>query len=388
MNSGQYVFSQIVSYMNVYEFNKCVDRYQGNKNVRELNCWNQFLQLLFGQLTGRNGLRDIHICLKAHQHNLYHLGIRQLASFSSLARANENRDHRIFSDFGQHLIKLVSSLYSKDELRDLDVENPVFALDSTTISVSIKLWKWARGKRSRGAVKVHTLMDLHDNIPTFIHITDGKTHDVNTLDLLDITTNAIYVMDKAYIDFSRLFLLDQAQSFFVVRAKDNLIFDIADTMSVDTENTDVLDDQKILLRGVKSKTLYPKFLRRITYYDREKKLALVFLTNNFYENAETIAQIYRNRWQIEVFFKWIKQNLQIKTLWGHSENAVKTHIWVAICTYLLVAQIKKLLKSKLSIYEMMQIFSVSCFSKTPLPQLLAESHPKQNVNELNLFNFS
>jgi hypothetical protein len=388
MNSGQYVFSQIVSYMNVYEFNKCVDRYQGNKNVRELNCWNQFLQLLFGQLTGRNGLRDIHICLKAHQHNLYHLGIRQLASFSSLARANENRDYRIFSDFGQHLIKLVSSLYSKDELRDLDVENPVFALDSTTISVSIKLWKWARGKRSRGAVKVHTLMDLHDNIPTFIHITDGKTHDVNTLDLLDITTNAIYVMDKAYIDFSRLFLLDQAQSFFVVRAKDNLIFDIADTMSVDTENTDVLDDQKILLRGVKSKTLYPKFLRRITYYDREKKLALVFLTNNFYENAETIAQIYRNRWQIEVFFKWIKQNLQIKTLWGHSENAVKTHIWVAICTYLLVAQIKKLLKSKLSIYEMMQIFSVSCFSKTPLPQLLAESHPKQNVNELNLFNFS
>jgi len=388
MNSGQYVFSQIVSYMSVYEFNKCVDRYQGNKNVRELNCWNQFLQLLFGQLTGRNGLRDIHICLKAHQHNLYHLGIRQLASFSSLARANENRDHRIFSDFGQHLIKLVSSLYSKDELRDLDVENPVFALDSTTISVSIKLWKWARGKRSRGAVKVHTLMDLHDNIPTFIHITDGKTHDVNTLDLLDITTNAIYVMDKAYIDFSRLFLLDQAQSFFVVRAKDNLIFDIADTMSVDTENTDVLDDQKILLRGVKSKTLYPKFLRRITYYDREKKLALVFLTNNFYENAETIAQIYRNRWQIEVFFKWIKQNLQIKTLWGHSENAVKTHIWVAICTYLLVAQIKKLLKSKLSIYEMMQIFSVSCFSKTPLPQLLAESHPKQNVNELNLFNFS
>jgi IS4 transposase len=255
-------------------------------------------------------------------------------------------------------------------------------------SVSIKLWKWARGKRSRGAVKVHTLMDLHGNIPTFIHITDGKTHDINTLDLLDITANAIYVMDKAYIDFHRLFLLDQAQSFFVVRAKDNLIFEIIDTMPVDTINTDVLDDQKISLRGVKSKKSYQKHLRRITYYDKDKKIALIFLTNNFYENAETIAQIYRNRWQIEVFFKWIKQNLQIKTLWGHSENAVKTHIWVAICTYLVVAQIKKQLKSHLSIYEMMQIFSVSCFSKTPLTELLSESHPKQNVNELNLFNFS
>jgi len=388
MNSGRYVFSQIVSFMSVYEFNKCVERYQGNKGVRDLSCWDQFLQLFFGQLTGRRGLRDICTCLKAHQPNLYHLGIRQAVNFSTLSRANESRDSRIFSDFGQHLIKRVSSLYAKDKQREFDVENPIFALDSTTISVSIKLWKWARGKYSRGAVKVHTLMDLHGNIPSFIHITDGKTHDVNTLDLLDITANAIYVMDRAYIDFSRLFLLDQAGSFFVVRAKDNLIFDIAETMSVDAENTDVLDDKKILLRGIKSKISYPKFLRRITYYDREKKLALIFLTNNFYENAETIAQIYRNRWQIEVFFKWIKQNLQIKTLWGHSENAVKTHIWVAICTYLIVAQIKKQLKSNLSIYEMMQIFSVSCFSKTPLTQLLTESHSKQNVNELNLFNFS
>ena len=388
MNSGPYVFSQIVSFMSIYEFNKCVERYQGNKNVRELNCWNQFLQLLFGQLTGRNGLRDIHTCLNAHQSSLYHLGIRQLASFSALARANENRDSRIFSDFGQYLIKRVSPLYSEDELKNLDLDNPIFALDSTTISVSIKLWKWAYGKYSRGAVKVHTLMDLHGNIPTFIHITDGKIHDVNALDVIDITANAIYVMDKAYIDFSRLFLLDQALSYFVVRAKDNLLFDIVDTMFVNTEKTNVLEDQKILLRGVKTKTLYPKFLRKITYYDQEKKLALIFLTNNFYETAEDIAQVYRYRWQIEVFFKWIKQNLQIKTLWGHSENAVKIHIWVAICTYLIVAQIKKQLKCHLSIYEMMQIFSVSCFSKTPLTQLLSEFHPKQNVNELNLFNFA
>jgi hypothetical protein len=385
MNSGQYVFRQIVSYMSVYEFNKCVDRYDGNKKVRELSCWNQFLQMFFGQLTGRNGLRDIHTCLKAHNSSLYHLGIRQLATFSTLARANESRNSRIFSDFGQHLINLVSPFYANDKIQDLNVDNPIFALDSTTISVSIKLWKWARGKYSKGAVKVNTLMDLHGNIPTFIHITDGKTHDVNTLNLLDITANAIYVMDRAYIDFSRLFLLDQADSFFIVRAKDNMIFDIIDEMSVDTKNTNVLADQKIQLRGYKSKTLYPKFLRRITYYDQEKKRTLVFLTNNFYENAEDIAQTYRKRWQIEVFFKWIKQNLQIKTLWGHSENAVKTHIWVAICTYLIVAYIKKQLKCDYSIYEMMQIFSVSCFSKTPITQLLSESHFKQNVNELTLF---
>ena len=388
MNSGQYVFSQIVSYMSVYEFKKCVNQYRGNKNVRELDCWNQFLQLLFGQITGRNGLRDIHTCLKAHQSSLYHLGIRQLSSFSSLARANELRDSRIFSDFGQYMIKLVSPLYADDKIQDLNVDNPIFALDSTTISVSIKLWKWARGKYSKGAVKMHTLMDLHGNIPAFIHITDGKTHDVNTLDLLDITANAIYVMDKAYIDFKRLFLIDQADSFFIVRAKENMIFDIIDDMPVDAENPTVLSDQKIQLRVYKSKTSYPKFLRRITYYDQEKKLTLIFLTNNFYENAEDIAQTYRKRWQIEVFFKWIKQNLQIKTLWGHSENAVKTHIWVAIITYLLVAYIKKQVKTNLSIYEMMQIFSVSCFSKTPIKQLLSESHFKQNVYEPNLFNLS
>jgi transposase len=363
-----------------------VNRYQGNKGVRDLNCWNQFLHLFFGQITGRSGLRDICTCLKAHQSGLYHLGIRQTVSFQGLSLANERRDWRIFSDFGQYLISLVSPLYSKDEIENLDVENPIFALDSTTISVSIKLWKWARGKRSKGAVKVHTLMDLHGNIPTFIYITDGKIHDVNTLDFIDITAHAIYVMDRAYIDFHRLFLLEQAESYFVVRAKDNLLFETIESFEV-AENTAVLSDQIIRLKGYKPKKLYPKFLRKVEYYDEEKDLTLVFLTNNFDETAETIAQIYRKRWQIEVFFKWIKQNLQIKTLWGHSENAVKTHIWVAICAYLVVAYIKKQLKCHHSIYEMMQIFSVSCFSKTPITQLLAESFPKQNVYELNLFTY-
>ena len=387
MNSGQYVFRQIVSYMSVYEFNKCVNRYQGNKGVRDLDCWNQFLQLLFGQITGRRGLRDICTCLKAHQSSLYHLGIRQAVDFSSLSRANERRDSRIFSDFGQHLIKLVSPLYSDDKIQDLNVDNPIFALDSTTISVSIKLWKWARGKYSRGAIKMHTLMDLHGNIPTFIHITDGKTHDVNTLDLIDITDNAIYVMDRAYIDFARLFLLDQANSYFIIRAKGNLLCETIEQMPT-SENTAVLSDRKIRLKGRIPQITYPKNLRKITYYDKEKDLKLIFLTNNFTETAETIAEIYRKRWQIEVFFKWIKQNLQIKTLWGHSENAVKTHIWIAICTYLLVAYIKKQLKCDYSIYEMMQIFSVSCFSKTPITQLLSESYFKQNIYELNLFNLS
>jgi hypothetical protein len=388
MNSGQYVFSQIVSFLNVYEFYKCVDRYQGDKRVRELNCWNQFLQLIFGQLTGRNGLRDIHTCLKAHQSSLYHLGIRQLASFSALARANENRDSRIFSDFGQYLINLVAPLYSDEKLKNSDLDNSIFALDSTSISVSLKLWKWVRGENSRGAVKVHTLMDLRGSIPTFIHITDGKTHDINALDLIDVIANAIYVMDKAYVDFSRLYLLDQAQSFFVVRAKENLRYEIIEKYSELDETTGVLNDQKIRLKLAKTRSLYPKTLRKIDYYDFEKKRRLTFLTNNFHETAEEIAQVYRNRWEIEVFFKWIKQNLQIKKLWGRSENAVKTHIWVAICTYLIVAYVKKQLKSDLSIYEIMQIFSVSCFSKTPLTQLLPGPQSKQNVNELNLFNYA
>ena len=387
MNSGKYVFSQIVEFMSVYEFNKCVERYQGNKGVRGLNCWNQFLQLFFGQITGRNGLRDICTCLKAHQSSLYHLGIRQLVSFQALAQANENRDSRIFSDFGQYLIDRVAPLYSKEKLRNVNVENPVFVLDSTTISVSIKLWKWARGKYSRGAVKVHTLMDLHGNIPTFIHISDGKTHDVNALDMIEIIANAIYVMDRAYTDFYRLYQLDQAESYFVVRARENITFDVISQTPVIAENTPVLSDQVIRMKGFRTKTKYPKHLRKIEFYDQEKESTLIFLTNNFDETAETIAQIYRNRWQIEVFFKWIKQNLQIKTLWGHSENAVKTHIWVAICTYLVVAYIKKQLKCRLSIYEMMQIFSVSCFSKTPLIQLLTEYHPKQNFKELDLFNY-
>lgn len=387
MNSGQYVFSQIVEYMNVYEFNKCVERYQGNRGVRELDCRNQFLQLLFGQLTARKGLRDICTCLKAHQPNLYHLGLSQAVHYSSLSRANEKRDSRIFSDFGQYLIKLVSPLYAKDKLQNLDVENSIFVLDSTTISVSLKLWKWAQGKYTRGAVKAHTLMDMRGNIPIFIHISDGKTHDVNALDLIEITANAIYVMDRAYMDFARLFLLDQAQSCFVVRARENITFKIVSQMPVVTENPSIVSDQKILMKGFRTQARYPKHLRKVEYYDDEKKTTLIFLTNNFDETAETIAQIYRNRWQIEVFFKWIKQNLQIKRLWGHSENAVNTHIWVAICTYLIVAYIKKQLKCRLSIYEMMQIFSVSCFSKTPLKQLLTEYHPKQNVYELNLFTY-
>ena len=386
MNSGQYVFYQLLGFLDRYEFDKCVARYNGDFRVRELTCWNQFVQLFFGQVTSLNSLRDICLCLKAHKRKLYHLGIRQNVNQSSLSRANEKRDWRIFADFGEHLIRKVRKLYSNQPLPDVDLQNEVFILDSTSISVSIKLLKWASGKRSKGEVKVHTLMDLRGSIPTFIHITDGKSHDVNALDLIDIVANAIYVMDKAYIDFARLFLLDQADSYFVVRAKRNLLYEIVERLPVNTENTDVLSDQKILLKGTKPKVMYPKFLRRITYYDKEKKAALIFLTNNFYESADDIAQIYRDRWEIEIFFKWIKQNLTIKKLWGHSENAVKTHIWVAICTYLVIAQIKHQLKIKLSIYEIMQILGISAFDKTPITELLIEVKVKQDVNEqLDLF---
>jgi FOG: Transposase and inactivated derivatives len=388
MNAGKYVFSQILSLINKYEFDKCVKRYRGDYRTRELNCWNQFIQLFFGQLTARHGLRDICLCLNAHREKLYHLGIKQNVHQSTLSRANENRDWRIFADFGDYLIRLVRPLYSNSDISNIKLENDVLVLDSTTISVSLTLWKWARGKRSRGAVKAHTLLDLKGNIPAFIHITDGKYHDVNAMDEMPIEPNAIYVMDKAYVDFSRLYTLHKQDAFFVVRAKSNLRFKVVESRKVD-KSIGLRCDQTIRLEVYKSKKQYPEYLRRITYYDCEKELRLVFLTNNFEAEALEVAALYKNRWQVELFFKWIKQNLQIKTLWGHSENAVKIHIWIAVCTYLVIAYLKIQLKSPFSIYEIMQILGISVFDKTPVNELLTKIQINQNVNEqLNLFNFN
>ncbi len=381
MNSGKYVFAQILQFINKYEFEKCVTQYQGDYRIRELNCWNQFVQLFFGQLTSLNSLRDICTCLKAHKKKLYHLGIKQNVNQSTLSRANEKRDWRIFADFGDYLIKTVRPLYANTPIPNIDLENDVFALDSTTISLSIKLFSWAPGKYSRGAIKVHTMLDLRGSIPTFIFITDGKYHDSNILDEIDPVPYAIYLMDKAYIDFASLYKMHNVGAYFVTRAKVTLDYMVIDCNFNIDEQSGLRSDKTIKLKGPKSKRLYPETLRMVEYYDDEKDMIFVFLTNNFEVTALEIARLYRNRWQIEVFFRWIKQNLTIKTLWGHSENAVNIHIWVAICTYLIVAYVKFKLQSTLSIYEIMQILGISSFDKTQIAELLTELQVNQNVKE-------
>jgi hypothetical protein len=389
MNSGKYVFAQILQFVNKYEFEKCVSRYKGDHRVRDLNCWNQFIQLFFGQLTSRNSLRDICLCLKAHKNKLYHLGIKQNVNQSTLSRANENRDWRIFADFGEYLIKTVRPMYSDNPIPNVDIDKDVFALDSTTVSLSLKLFTWAEGKYSRGAIKIHTMLDLRGSIPTFIFITDGKYHDSNVLDEIVPQPNAIYLMDKAYIDFASLYRMNKAEAFFVTRAKVTMDYRVLENNFNLDETTGLRSDRTIKLKGPKSKKLYPETLRMVEYYDDEKDLLLTFITNNFEVSSLEIARLYRNRWQIEVFFKWIKQNLTIKTLWGHSENAVKVHVWIAICTYLIVAQVKYALKSTLSIYEIMQILGISVFDKTPVKELLTELQINQNVKEQgNLFSIN
>lgn len=381
MNSGKYVFAQLLQFIDKYEFEKCVKRYNGDHHVRGLNCWNQFIQLFFGQLTSRNSLRDICVCLRAHRNKLYHLGIKQSVNQSTLSRANETRDWRIYSDFGDHLIKLVRPLYANCPIPNVDIDNDVFALDSTTISISIKLCRWAKGKYSRGAIKMHTMLDLRGSIPNFILITDGKYHDSNILDEIIPIPGAIYLMDKAYLDLIALYRMHKAGSFFVTRTRVTQDFmDIECNYNLD-EKSGLRSDKIIKLKGPKSKYRYPETLRLVEYYDDEKDIVLEFLTNNFDASALEIAHLYRNRWQIEVFFKWIKQNLTIKKLWGHSENAVNLHLWAAICTYLIVAYVKYQLKSTLSIYEIMQILGISVFDKTSLKELLTETQLNQNVKE-------
>lgn len=381
MNRGKYVFSQILELVNKYEFEKIVKKYNGNYRVRELNCWNQFIQLFFGQLTNLNSIRDICLCLKAHNNKLYHLGIKNYVNHTTLSRANEKRDWQIFSDFGYYLIELVRPLYTNSAVPNLSIENELFALDSTTISCSINLLTWAEGKYSRGAIKMHTVLDLRGSIPSFIFITDGKYHDSNVLDEITPEPDAIYIMDKAYVDFKALYRINTFDSYFITRAKSSLKYIIIEQNFNIDESTGLRADKTIELTIAKSKKLYPEKLRLIEFYDTEKDNYLVFMTNNFEVSALQVSYIYKNRWQIETFFKWLKQNLVIKKLWGHSQNAVKIHIWTAICTYLIVAYVKKSVKSQLSIYQIMQILSISAFDKTPISQLLNDFQNNQNVNE-------
>ena len=329
-----------------------------------------------------------YLCLsQSTQNKLYHLGIKKYVHQTTLTRANESRDWRIFADFGEHLIQLVKPLYENQPIPKVDIDNDVFALDSTTISLSIKLFTWAQGKYSRGAAKVHTALDIRGNIPTYILITDGRYHDSNVLDVMPIKPDAIYVMDKAYVDFAALYNMHTEGAFFITRAKVKLNCSvIGQNFNID-ERTGLRTDKTIILNGTKSKTLYPENLRLVEYYDKEKDTDLTFLTNNFEASALEIARLYRKRWKIETFFKWIKQNLIIKKLWGHSENAVKIHIWTAICTYLIVAYVKYTLKSQLTIYEVLQILGISAFDKTPVKELLTEYQDNQNIKEQgDLFN--
>ena len=389
MYTGQTVFSQLVDFLPTYQFRKCVEQYHGNRGIKGFSCWNHFLCMSFAQLTYRESLRDIEACLRSLRSKLYHSGIRCKVSRSTLAYANENRDWRIYADFAQVLIYEAKKLYINDKF-GVELDETVYALDSTTIDLCLSLFPWAKFRKQKGAVKLHTLLDLRGSIPSFIRITDGKVHDVNILDELITEPGSFYVMDRGYTDFARLYWLTQCLAFFVIRAKSNIDFHRVISHQVD-KSTGLRCDQIIALNGVKTSKFYPEKLRRIKYFDTEKNKTLVFLTNNFSLPPLTVAELFRCRWKIELFFKWIKQHLRIKAFYGTSENAVKTQIWIAVSTYLLVAIVKKMLKIELSLYTILQILSVTVFENMPILQVLTDNEcinsEYHNPNQLNLFDF-
>ena len=388
MNVGRTVFSQVMDFLPVHEFRKCVQRYHGDYKVQSFSCLDQFLCMAFAQLTYRESLRDIVACLRATRNKLYHMGIRGSISRSTLADANENRDWRIYADFAQVLIHIARDLYANDDF-GVELEQTVYALDSTTIDLCLSLFPWARFRKRKGAIKLHTLMDLRGSIPTFIKITDGKVHDVNILDDLIPEPGSFYIMDRGYVDFARLYTLTQFFAFFVTRSKINLQFRRLYSHPVN-KSTGLKCDQTIVLTGIKPAKYYPDKLRRIRYFDSETDKSLTFLTNNFVLPAIIITQLYKCRWQVELFFKWIKQHLRIKAFYGTTENAVKTQVWIAISVYVLVAIVKKRLNLNLSLYIILQILSVTLFEKVPILQVLTSfDYQPQEVNspkQLLLFN--
>lgn len=368
MFSGQLIFSQLMDLLPRHDFNRIVAQYGGNVRSRGFTCRDQFLCMAFAQLTYRESLRDIETCLRSLQPKLYHAGFRGRISRSTLADANRTRDWRIYHDFAQVLITRARALYASEPF-GVELQNTVYALDSTTIDLCLKLFSWAKFRRHKAAVKLHTLLDLRGNIPAFIHVSPGKTHDVNILDQLVIEPGAFYVMDKGYVDYARLFRLHRQAAFFVTRCKKNMTFTRRASRAVD-KTLGLRADQTIALTGVQSSQDYPDPLRRVGYYDQEHRRKLYFLTNNFLLPPLTIAELYRCRWQVELFFKWIKQNLRIKTFFGNSDNAVKTQVWIAVSVYVLLAILKKELPSEMSLNEISQVLSVNTFEKTPLLTLL------------------
>lgn len=388
MHVGKLVFAQLMEHLPLHTFRQCVAKYPSRYPTLKFSHLDQFFCMAFAQLTYRESLRDIETCLRAHQAKLYHLGIRGNIAKSTLADANEKRDCRIYEDFAISLIQIARKLYASDRFA-VELEQTAYALDTTTIDLCLSVFPWAHFRRAKAAVKMHTLLDLRGNIPTFIHITDGKMHEVNVLDILIPEAGSFYIMDRGFTDFARWFTLHQAQAFFVIRGKSNLLFRRVCSRPVD-KSTGLCCDQTIVLTAPKARKDYRQHLRRIKFYDAEHDRHLVFLTNNFDLPAITIAQLYRCRWQVELFFKWIKQHLRIKQFYGTTENAVKTQIWIAIAIYVLVAIVKKRLKTEASLYTILQILSLTIFDKTPLDQLLKNSEMQiniqQNNNQLNLFN--
>ena len=386
MNTGITIFSQITAYLPIYEFRKAVKRYRGNYKVKDFTCWQQFLCMAFAQLTYRESLRDIEACLRSQRHKLYHMGIRSKVSRSTLAKANEKRNWRIYADYAQILIHRATQLYKDDEF-GIELKETVYALDSTIIDLCLSLFPWAIFRKDKGAIKLHTLLNLRGNIPAFIRITHGKFHDVNIVDELILEPGSFYIMDRAYTDFAQLYIFNKFYAFFIIRAKSNLQFRRLYSHQID-KSTGLICDQTIVLTGSNTSKDYPIKLRRIRFYDIEKNHDLIFLTNNFTFPALIIAKLYKYRWQIELFFKWIKQHLRIKSFFSTSENAVKVQIWIAISIYVLVAIVKKRLKLKISLYTFLQILSVNIFVKEPILQLVTHNDYKTQdnmfSNQLNL----
>ena len=387
MNLGRTVFAQLMDHLPSYEFDKCVDRYQGDAHLRGFSCWDQFLAMSFAQLTYRESLRDIEACLQSVGGKLYHMGFRGRVARSNLADANEAHDWRIFADFAQVLIGIARPLYTKDPI-GVDLDATLYALDSTTIDLCLALFPWAKFRKHKAAVKMHTLLDLHGSIPTFISITEGNVHDVNALDEILPEAGAFYVMDRGYLDFERLYALTLSSAFFITRTKSNVILQRRRSHPVD-RTTGLRSDHTVILTAIDSVHAYPDPLRRVTYVDPETKKRFKFLTSNFILPALTITQIYKARWQVELFFKWIKQHLRIKAFYGTSTNAVKTQIWIAVSAYVLVAIIRKRLDLELSLYQILQILSLTLFEKTPVLRALERSDAQgelaETSNQLILF---
>jgi hypothetical protein len=388
MNQGQYVFSQLVEFLPHNDFNRCVCLFQGNYKVRTFTCWHQMLYMIFGQLSHRDSLSDLVICLQSQQNKSYHLGMGKGTSKANLAKANEKRDYRIYETFSSVLVAQAQKLAIPDITFDLPIEAPVYAIDATVVDLCLSVFWWGKFRRRKAAVKLHSMLDVKSNIPTFIYITGGAVHEVNSLDVFPFENGSYYLMDKAYIDFTRLFRMNAEGAFFVTRAKENFRFVRISSRQVD-KSTGIKCDQTVRLKNLKVSQAYPQHIRRIKYHDAENKMELVFMTNNFEVSALEVARLYKYRWTIELFFKWIKQHLKVQSFWGHSFNAVKTQVYIAIITYLLVAIVKHQLKLKQTQYEILQILSISLLCKTPLLELFDNSYPQYvkelNPNQLNLF---